>query len=73
VSYIEPHLVRELLERALLERSLENLAASAAKPENFKRRAAEILHGRATRVTERVADEIAIVCGHPEFLTCNSP
>lgn len=66
--YVSPDIVREWLQSQMRFRTLENLAANAPHPENFKRRATEILHGRSTRVTERVADEIAITLGHPEWM-----
>lgn len=58
----------QLLEDHLRHRTLEWVAASAPKPEAFKRRVSEIIHRRQDFVTLRVADEISTICGHPEWL-----
>lgn len=58
----------ELLRAHLKHRTLENVAASAPNPEAFKRRVHDIIHGKSSSVTLRVADEIATVCGRPDWL-----
>lgn len=58
----------ELLREHLRYRTIENVAASAPSPDAFKRRIYDILHGRQATVSLRVADEISIICGRPDWL-----
>jgi len=58
----------ELLREHMKHRTIEQVAASAPKPDAFKRRVYDILHGKSRTISLRVADEIACVCGRPDWL-----
>lgn len=65
---MNPEPLAQLLREHLKYRTLEYVAASAPKPEAFKRRVFDIVNGKSKTVSLRVADEISIVCGRPDWL-----
>lgn len=65
---MNPAPLAEALRQHLRDKSLEYVAASAPSPDAFKRRVYDILHGKTNSVSLRVADEIANVCNHPEWI-----
>lgn len=58
----------ELLREHLKHRTLDNFCASAQRPESAYRRCYSILHGETQMVSLRVADELCLLAGHPEWL-----
>lgn len=65
--------VAELLQNQLRYRTLENLVANSPRPEGMKKRIYCILIGETEFVSSRVADDIACLCGRPDWLHLLTP